>query len=103
MPNGLCFNPEGTRLYVTDTGVVQRMSEGENITKVSSRPATMCVTLLACSAHLLTSRTSTVTSSMSFARRLAPILPLLAPRFTTAESLPTPSKHFAFALHQEQR
>jgi len=41
MPNGLCFNPEGTKLYVTDTGVVQRMSEGENITHVSSRPATM--------------------------------------------------------------
>lgn len=43
MPNGLCFNYEGTKLYVTDTGLVQRRTEGENITIDSTGPATMCV------------------------------------------------------------
>ena len=41
MPNGLCFNLEGTKLYVTDTGVIQQEKPGAGFSAVSSRPATM--------------------------------------------------------------
>lgn len=41
MPNGLCFNREGTKLYVTDTGAVNKRPGNDGLTAVSSSPGTM--------------------------------------------------------------